>query len=258
MKITIVVAAHKQYWMPEDDIYVPLQVGSAGKSTLDGMARDDTGAQISARNASFCELTGLYWAWKNLDADFIGLAHYRRYLASRTGLIKKDRIATRSEIERALSRADVILPKKRHYYIETNYSQYAHAHHEQDLILTREILQERYPLYLPSWECVMRCTSGHRFNIFVMKKQLLDLYLVWLFDVLFALEQRLDRSDYDGLDGRVFGLVSERLLDVWIEHNGIRYTELPVVNLENQHWVQKILHFLKRKFFCRHQARQNR
>lgn len=248
MKITIAVAAHKPYWMPDDDIYLPLQVGSAGKSSIADLTRDDSGEQISARNESYCELTGIYWAWKNLDADFIGLAHYRRYLAGYAGWRKKDRIATRSTIEHALSRADVILPKKRHYWIETNYSQYAHAHHEQDLILTWEILQERYPEYLASWEHVMRRTSGHRFNIFVMKKQLLDSYLAWLFDVLFTLEQRLDISQYKGMDRRVFGLVSERLLDVWMEQNKIPYTELPVVYLESQHWLQKIVQFLKRKF----------
>ena len=42
--------------------------------------------------------------------------------------------------------------------------------------------------------------------------------------------------------------MSERLLDVWLETNGVRYTELPVVNLESQHWPKKILNFLKRKF----------
>jgi hypothetical protein len=225
-----------------------LQVGSAGKRSIAGLTRDDSGEQISARNESYCELTGIYWAWKNLDADFIGLAHYRRYLAEYAGWRKKDRIATRSAIEHTLSRADVILPKKRHYWIETNYSQYAHAHHAQDLILTREILLERYPEYLASWERIMRRTSGHRFNIFVMKKQLLDSYLTWLFDVLFTLEQRLDISQYEGMDRRVFGLVSERLLDVWMEQNKIPYTELPVVHLESQHWLQKIVQFLKRKF----------
>ena len=72
--IKIVIAAHKPYVMPEDKIYLPVQVGSEGKQNI-GFQRDNEGDNISEKNPSFCELTGLYWAWKNLDADYIGLAH---------------------------------------------------------------------------------------------------------------------------------------------------------------------------------------
>lgn len=254
MNVKIIVAAHKKYWMPLSSLYLPVFVGSAGKPSIEGFLRDDVGTHISARNASFCELTGIYWAWKNLDADYIGLAHYRRYFARGFGFSKKSRIATQKTIECALTKADVILPKERRYFIESNYSHYAHAHHEQDLILSREILMERYPDYLAAWERVMNRTRGHRFNIFVMKKDLLNLYLDWLFDILFALEVRLDISAYNGIDSRVFGCVSERLLDVWIVRNQIPYIELPVVNLENQHWPRKIFNFFKRKFAQRNAA----
>lgn len=251
MNIKTVSASHKPYWMPRDPFYLPLFVGSEGSPSIEGFLRDDAGDHISARNKSYCELTGIYWAWKNLDADYIGLVHYRRYFAKPFACTKKNRIATRETIERALKKADVILPKKRHYFIETNYSQYAHAHHELDLILTREILKEKHPAYIAAWESVMQRTSGHRFNIFIMKKPLLDAYLSWLFEILFALEQRLDISGYTGNDTRVFGLLSERLLDIWIECNHVRYTELPVVTLENQHWPRKIFRFLARKLASR-------
>lgn len=76
--IKILIAAHKQYWMPNDPVYLPLHVGAEGKQDL-GYTQDNTGDNISAKNPNFCELTGLYWAWKNLDADYVGLVHYRRY-----------------------------------------------------------------------------------------------------------------------------------------------------------------------------------
>lgn len=248
MNIKIIVAAHKKYWMPQSSLYLPIYVGSTGNPSIEGFQRDDAGTHISARNSSFCELTGIYWAWKNMEADYIGLVHYRRYFARRFGFSKKHRIATQKTIEHALLRSDVILPKKRHYFIETSYSHYAHAHHEQDLILSKEILAEKYPEYLGAWDRVMNRTHGHRFNIFIMKRNLLNRYMDWLFDILFTLEQRLDISEYTGIDSRAFGCVSERLLDVWIEHNQIPYVELPVVNLENQHWPKKILALFKRKF----------
>ncbi|HRX58779.1 MAG TPA: DUF4422 domain-containing protein [Eubacteriales bacterium] len=247
MKIQIAVAAHKPYWMPDDGAYLPLQVGSAGRETIPGFQRDDEGENISVKNASYCELTGLYWAWKHLDADYIGLVHYRRHFARPFTFGRKRRVAATKTFEHALSEKDALLPKKRRYVLETNYLQYIHAHHEQDLLLTKQILSERCADYLPDWERVMRKRSGHRFNMLVMKKELFGDYCAWLFGLLFELERRLDTSSYSGLNARVYGLVSERLLDVWLEHNGISYAELPVVHLESQHWPKKIARFLGRK-----------
>lgn len=248
MNIQILVASHKPYWMPEDSLYLPVQAGAAGKTTADPKwQRDDEGKNISEKNASYSELTALYWGWKNLNADAIGLCHYRRYFAGKPFGNKFDRIADQKTIESALQKSNVVLPKKRHYWIETTYSQYAHAHHERDLIITREVLTEQYPKMIPAWETSMRQTSGHRFNMFVMKKPVLELYCDFLFNVLLAVEQRLDVSSYEGQSARTFGLIGERLLDVYLLTNHIQYTELPTVHLESQHWPMKIKTFLGRK-----------
>ena len=237
MNLRIVVAAHKPYPMPSGDIHLPLLVGAAGKPSIDGFRRDDEGENISARNANWCELTGLYWAWKNLEADAIGLVHYRRHFKA-----APERIAA------LLEHHDIILPRRRRYFIETNYSHYAHAHHAVDLDLTRTILQGRHPECVAAFDRVMRRTGGHRFNMLVMKREALDAYCTWLFGILFELERRLDISSYSRNDARVFGFVAERLLDVWLEANGRDYAELPVRNLESQHWPRKIANFLLRKF----------
>ena len=241
MNVRIVVAAHKPYRMPGDPAYLPLQVGAAGKGGI-GFQRDDEGENISAKNANWCELTGLYWAWKNLKADAVGLVHYRRHFKGRDG------VATGVEIAARLEKADAILPRKRNYFIETTRSHYVHAHHAADLDVTRQILEERHPAYVKAFDAAMASTKGHRFNMFVMKRAPFDAYCAWLFDVLFELGRRLDISAYSPYDARVFGFVSERLLDVWIATNGIRFSELPVLHLESQHWPRKIFAFLRRKF----------
>ena len=240
--IKIVVAAHKPYRMPEDGAYLPLQVGASGNAGI-GFARDDVGENISARNANWCELTGLYWAWRNLDAGATGLVHYRRHFKGARG------IATGAELASLLEGHDAILPKKRNYFIETTYSQYAHAHHAVDLDTTRAIIAERHPTYVPAFDAAMRSSKGHRFNMFVMKRPQFDAYCAWLFDILFELERRLDISGYSPYDARVFGFVGERLLDVWLAGTGVTaIAELPVLHLEGQHWPRKIVQFLRRKF----------
>lgn len=60
MDIKIIVAAHKPYWMPEDPMYVPVQVGAEGKQTI-GFTPDNTGDNISNKNNMYRELTGMYW-----------------------------------------------------------------------------------------------------------------------------------------------------------------------------------------------------
>lgn len=247
----ISVAAHKPYWMPDDPVYHPVWVGAAlreGEPPA-GYVRDDGfDGNISAKNPTFCELTGTYWMWKSVQADYVGLCHYRRYFEGHAAVDKKARIATGDEFRHMLSQAPVLLPSERNYFIETNYSQYVHAHHEEDLAATRAILEEKYPTYLPAYDKSMSLTHGHRFNMFVMRADIFDQYCTWLFDVLFELEHRLDISSYSTNDQRVFGFVAERLMDSWIYTNEVAFRELPVVNLESQHWIKKGADFLKRKF----------
>lgn len=251
LPLKIVVAAHKPYWMPKDLCYVPVQVGAAGKDSIEGFLRDNTDENISEKNPNYCELTGLYWAWKNLDADYLGLAHYRRHFATRYSGNKKTRVASGEQLMKVISTTGIILPKPRHYYIETNYSQYVHAHHVGDLEITRDIIAIREPKMVWKYDEIMNRTYGHRFNMFVMRRDLANAWCEWLFDILFQLESRLDISDYSPYDARVFGFVSERLLDYWVESNGLACTEIPVVNLESQHWVRKGASFVARKLKTR-------
>ena len=249
MDIKIIVAAHKAYRFPTDAMYLPVHAGKALHPELDlGFLGDDTGENISEKNPNFCELTCLYWAYQNLQAEYVGLAHYRRHFARPALSDKWQRILTKKQLEQLLKKAPVVLPKKRNYFIETNYQQYIHAHHKADLEQTENILREYYPEYLPAYEKCMASTKGHRFNMFVMRQDLFRDYCQWLFDILFQLEDRLDISHYSAYDARVFGFVAERLLDVWILTNQISYVEAPVCNMENQHWGKKILDFLKRKY----------
>lgn len=254
MDIKIIVATHKKYWMPEDEIYLPVHVGAEGKTDdsgepLDlGYVKDNSGDNISGKNKQFCELTGLYWAWKNLDADYVGLAHYRRHFTvkGKRGS-KKEKPITGGEIEEMIGKYDVFLPKKRHYYIETNYSQYAHAHHAVDLDTTRQIIEEKHPDYLTAFDECMKKRGCHIFNMFIMSRDVFEKYCSWLFDILFELERRLDISTYSDNDSRVFGFVAERLMDVFLETNKVKYKELPYVFMEKQNWIKKGGHFLKRK-----------
>ena len=250
MNIKIIIAIHKPYWVPEDPVYLPLHVGREGKQDI-GFLGDDSGNQISCKNGTFCELTGLYWAWKNLQADYVGLVHYRRYFTKRevrNVTARRKQILGQADWERLLKEYPVVVADKRKYYIETNRSHYNHAHPRESLDLTEQILKEKYPEYADAFTLVMERTWAHMFNMLVMRRDLFDSYCEWIFSILFELEKRLDISSYDAYNTRVFGFVSELLLDVWLEKNKIPYKEQNVSFMEKQNWLKKGGAFLKRKF----------
>ncbi len=249
MNIKLLVAAHKKYQMPEDGMYLPLHVGAEGKNPIEGFTPDNTGDNISSKNPYYCELTGLYWAWKNLDADYIGLCHYRRYFSACKKLPKTEAekfkvVLSSDQAEGLLSNADIILPKKRNYYIETIYNHYKHTMYIEPLDITGDVLREKYPEYVKEFEGLKHTTKMHAFNMFIMKKELLDQYCTWLFDVLGEVEKRVDSSQYSDFHKRFFGRISERLLDVWIRTNKLSYAEVPVIDMQKINWVNKIKSFL--------------
>lgn len=134
----------------------------------------------------------------------------------------------------------MILPPKRNYFIETVESQYVHAHHRQDIETLRAVLSEKHSEYLPAFEKLMSGKKTHILNMFVMRRDLFNQYCDWLFDVLFEVEKRLDISSYSVNDARVFGFLSERLLDVWLNTNNISYIEKPVVLTEKSTGSKRI------------------
>lgn len=229
--------------MPEDKLYLPLQVGSALHDEI-GYTRDSDGDNISEKNPYFCELTGLYWAWKNLDADAVGLAHYRRHFGK-----KRDSLLDSETAQTLLSQYDAILPKKRKYYIENLYSHYANTLEEKPLNVTGKIIFEKYPEYYPEFERLHKRTSAHMFNMMIMKRTQFNDYCEWLFDILFELEKRVPTDGMDSFHARFFGRVSELLLDIWVNTNNVSYTEYPFVYMEKVNKFKKGAAFLKAKFF---------
>ena len=147
-KTQIVIATHKKYRMPKSKLYLPLHVGAIGKEPL-GYARDDTGDNISIKNPYFCELTGLYWAWKNLHRRYFTIKNYVSLRKCKGNIREKMKcILNEDELSELLGKYDIIVPRKRKYIIETLYSHYSHSHYAEHLDLTRKVISEKYQEYL--------------------------------------------------------------------------------------------------------------
>lgn len=271
--LEVIVATHKLYTMPDDPLYRPLLVGShffqaehSDTKLPDSFSLDNTGKNISKKNHNYSELTGLYWLWQNQalkDPDpnsFYGLVHYRRFLSK----INHKEFLTKDYLQSLLYdtgkniKYDIILPKKRKYYIESLYSHYAHTLHIGPLDKTRQIIQNRHPEYLSEFDRLKIRRSAHMFNIFIMRKEIFNEYCNFLFDVLMNLEKALTKAEinqYDEFHARFFGRISELLLDVFLYtkypnlDQKTNILELKIIETEPVNWCHKIASFLLAKFF---------
>lgn len=238
------IAAHKKFSAPVEECYIPLHVGAQGKESL-GYIGDNTGDNISEKNPHYCELTGLYWIWKNSIESVVGLVHYRRYFFDSPF---SNHIMTEEEINKALLTNDVIIAQRGYTWFSTVEKNYCQKHTESDIELTRRAINELYPEYSASFEKVIKGNHYSQFNMMICRKEIFDSYCKWLFDVLGYVENNLivplgDRTKYEQ---RVFGFLSERLLVVWLMNNPqYRIIEKPVFNTEEPMLTQRLVSIVK-------------
>lgn len=219
--MSVYVITHKNYKKPNIECYKTLLVGAyKGHILGEDVLNDDNGENISEKNANYCELTGLYWIWKNINSeDYVGLVHYRRYFCKRN--IFKSTLLEEKRISKILKKYDLILPKKLNI-VPNVYSQYEREHFKNDLDLCLDIINRDYPEFSKSVKTVMNADKASLFNMFIMSKKDMDNYCEWLFDILFKLEKQIDVSNRDEYQKRVFGFISERLFNIWLNHNNFK------------------------------------
>lgn len=205
----IYVCTHKQFTpMVEDARLSPLMVGATNRSDDFGYQRDDDGDNISAKNLSYCELTGLYWMWKNSKEDVLGLCHYRRYFDPNL------------DYEAMLQKCDVILPLT--FYTEVPLCvDYCSNHVRENFWTLREAVQTVSPEYIQAFDDVMSSNELSSYNMFIARREFVDAYCSWLFSVLFEVEKNVRMSPYP-YQQRVFGFMGERLMRVFVEHNKLK------------------------------------
>ena len=237
----VYIIEHKKVDLPKlSDFYVELQVGAAINGKIDGADfYDNDGDNISNKNLSYNELTGLYWIWKNSNEDIIGLCHYRRYFVDAKAkfinviLGNKDGYISEKKIRQKLQHSDMIVHNKT-YYSTTNKEQFEKTQkYPKDLYFVEKVINEFYPDYSEAYKKVINGKTSHLLNMMIARKQIVDEYCEWLFGVLFKVEETLRKEGETEFQRRL-GMIGERLLDVWIEKNNIKVCEMFSINTERR------------------------
>lgn len=254
--IRVYVCHHKPWPVLENSILTPIQVGRDISGTDLGLLADNTGDNISSKNAVFCELTAIYWAWKNDTAsEWLGFMHYRRFLnfgqkpwpADEEGCVRLhdlDEASVRSlgldapSIEARLNadpEVQAFLPGRlsvKGGAHSSAFEQYVGSayHNAGDLETAREVVAQLCPEDLKYFDQTLAAQDVYLMNLFVMRRALFLRYCEWLFPIVFEVERRLDLTNYCVQARRVIGYLSERLLDAFIrkqrQEQGLKAVEL--------------------------------
>lgn len=248
MNCLIYIVSHKNFNPPQKKYYMPIFVGPNKIEYGGEYVTDKTKIQISEKNPNYCELTALYWIWKNVhNIDYVGLVHYRR-LFYRNCLSKSySHLISETRLEKYMKDYDMILPYKNYstLSIRKEYTQDGSGL-DKDLDLLQTVISDLYPEYLDDYITVLNGHQSYLYNMFFCKKELMDQYCEWLFAILSEVENRIDISQYNRQQARVFGYMAERLMSVYVLHNQLKIKELPVFNIENK-FSSEICREIKRR-----------
>lgn len=255
--IKLFVCCHQPTEVPKHPLLVPIQVGAAlADNHFPGFLHDDSGDNISEKNRSYCELTAQYWLWKNMEADYYGLFHYRRYLypdMNARWLYRVERTPTLDLLDKLgygkfsdlIQQNDLILPKGENMYLPVR-EHYANApfHYRKDLTLMEQIVREKHPEMTDALEIYLSSTICYFGNISIMKKDFFYNYCDWLFPLLDEFDRQTDTSGYSVQEQRVDGYLAERLLGVYVTFwkNELRIAELPRVHFyPDGEYIQRMI-----------------
>lgn len=230
LKVSVYQATHNQICKKSRDYLVPIQVGAALTSERYAAVRDNIGENISEKNPYYCELTALYWAWKNdKTSDIIGLCHYRRKFLFRNA----------KEIEHCLKKNDVIVPRA-YGFRKSLLEEYKESHCEKDLKEVMQVLVKLYPEYRKAAEQVFHQNCLIPYNMMIMRREQFDAYCEWLFSILFCLERKYPvKEERTAYQNRYFGFLAERLENIYLLHNHLRLHQVRL-RYDQKFYAEKI------------------
>lgn len=219
MSTTIYIITHKKVELPTIEGFEPLLVGANNHSEITCYRnKDNTGDNISDKNSRYCELTGVYWIWKNSKADITGICHYRRFFIKTIISTKTKYFLNNKDISSLFERYEVIVPKAWHYKKNILDSVQV-APNRKDLGEIETAIKKVSPEYLGAYLGFLEGKKSYLYNMCIMRKKMFDKYCEWLFPILEYIEERHDFTGEDAYRTRLLGFLSERLIAVWLKVN---------------------------------------
>lgn len=236
-KTKIFSSYHKIKPLFESEVYNPIHSGEIDFKKEIRTLRDNTLINIAQKSDYYGELTKHYWVWKNYvpraTAQYIGFNHYKRFLdfnLTKTKTMPFESTFfldfkymfekyTDENISNCINGYDVIVPQK--FITEKSlYELYSDSSPKKDMDLALNVLGEIYPEYLDTAKEVLLGKELYACLVFVMKKELINEYMPWMFNILDILEQRTNLEEYAKTSNiKVAVNIAEVFFNIWLQHN---------------------------------------
>lgn len=231
--VKLMIATHKEFILPSDPVYQPLWLGDSNANEWNYI-EDKQEPSISYLNHKINECTGLYWMWKHLNYDFIGLVHYRRYFL-KDEKADFDNVLDEGRIKEILSDFDIITAPMQ--FTPLSVLNQLKITVEEDAFetgywLVKNKLIEKHSEYIEAFETVMRGHSLFPCNMFITHKDIFNRYCKWLFSIIIDAAKEIDVSDFADYSKRIIGFFAERLLTVWLLKQQLCIKEMPILVTE--------------------------
>ena len=241
--IKIFQSFHKEYQRNNNCQWItPIGVSGYEK---EGYLSDSTGENIGFLNASYCELTTQFYAWKNSNSEYVGFYHYRRYLNFLIDDSVNDSMIpgakwyeptpdmiqylTSTEqyesLKNLLQIYDVITPNKYLLLPNIRDQYYGNTSTQEPWTEFIEQLEKKYQRSTSYFTTTARASIC---NMFIMKREIFDAYCNDLFPIIDKVYKKLGEN-YDQQNNRYPGFLSERFLNFWLDVNKISHREVPLI-----------------------------
>lgn len=211
------ISSHKDYSSSTDhkkNELIPLQAGAALTDIEKYDIRDNKGDSISEFNKTLCELTGIYWVWKNSPSRrYKGVCHYRRQFD--IGRDSFCRIIT-NDVDAVLTTPRFNAVGNLNTFLLSGFIT------SLDIEIVESIIKEKYPEYEKSMKEHFKQNFFYNCNMVLAKEEVFNEWCEFLFGVILP----LDRYFRDGKIERTnkfSAYFAELVTSLFFYHNRDRF-----------------------------------
>ncbi len=194
-----------------------IQAGAALADVSIADIHDDTGINISKKNRMYCEMSAVYWIWKNTDHDWIGIEHYRRHLLVKPEMLKCD--------------IDVIMPLPRICYPH-EMAQFLRFTTEDVMNALFKALEALHPEEYENYKSILFGKYQYTYDMVCARRYVFDNYCRWFFEITEYMEREFGSSVPELLNTRALSYVAEVLTNLYfMSHQKdlrIRHVEMAI------------------------------
>lgn len=181
----------------------PIQAGRGIAEKEVAPLGDHTGQSISHKNRQYCEMTAVYWIWKNTQHAWKGIEHYRRHMLITPAMLTEE--------------VDVLMPYPYICYPDTT-AQLLRFIKPEILAIMKEVLKRQHPQQYDAYMQILYGRYQYTYNLVCARREVFDAYCQWFFAITEEMET-YGQEVPELLNTRALSYVAEALTNIYFMSN---------------------------------------